>query len=197
MVNPAVQDLGKQPYLPTFLSLPRTDSQEKQDIAEQSPIKMGLTYCTIQSLSLLSQSFYPLPLSIHSQLSVSLANKPEGRISTVSQVPALALWEGRTLVNGGVVGRRWGNGVCVLGKQGFVGCDCLIPRGLSFHCSSVPYNSTVVRTLASRCSGTRLASSSPCASRTDGCLSAAHRHERNKCLKSSLSLKMSAVENSV
>lgn len=136
-------------------------------------------------------------LSTLSSLLVSLANKPEGRISAVSQVPALALWEGRTLVNGGVVGRRWGNGVCVLGKQGFVGCDCLIPRGLSFHCSSVPYNSTVVRTLASRCSGTRLVSSSPCASRTDGCLSAAHRHERNKCLKSSLSLKMSAVENSV
>lgn len=28
-----------------------------------------------------------------------------------------------------------GGGVCVLGKQGFVGCDCLIPGGLSFHSS--------------------------------------------------------------
>lgn len=34
---------------------PLADSQEKQDIAEQSPIKMGLTYCTIPS---------PLPLLI-------------------------------------------------------------------------------------------------------------------------------------
>lgn len=72
MVNPAVHDLGKQPYLPTLPSIPLTDSQEKQDIAEQSPIKMGLTYCTIQSpLSLPSVSiFLPPSLSLPSQLSV-------------------------------------------------------------------------------------------------------------------------------
>lgn len=36
---------------------------------------------------------------------------------------------------GGGEGREgW---MCVLGKQGFVGCDCLIPRGLSFHSSSL------------------------------------------------------------
>lgn len=39
---------------PSCLSpcVPLTDSQEKQDAVEQSPIKMGLTYCTIQSFSL-------------------------------------------------------------------------------------------------------------------------------------------------
>lgn len=40
---------------------PPTGSQEKQDIAEQSPIKMALSYCTIQSpLSLLSVSISPI-----------------------------------------------------------------------------------------------------------------------------------------
>lgn len=110
-VNPAVQDLGKRAYLLSLLSLLLTDSQEKQDIAEQSPIKMGLTYCTIQSpLSL----FLPPSVSIFlppspslpslSSLFVSPANKPAGRISAVSQVPAPALWEGQALVNGDVGG---------------------------------------------------------------------------------------------
>lgn len=123
MVNPAVQDLGKQPYLPTLLSLPLADSQEKQDIAEQSPIKMGLTYCTIQSP--LSRSLSPLCLSLSTSppflsplsFSVSSANKPGGRISAVSQVPALALWEGRALVNGDVGGER-GGGEEVKGRDG-------------------------------------------------------------------------------
>lgn len=110
MVNPAVQDLGKQPYLPAVLCLPPSqDSQEKQDIAEQSPIKMGLTYCTIQSPHSLSLSPLCLGLSLpFSPLSALCLcpqpTGPGGRISAVSQVPALALWEGRALVNGDVGG---------------------------------------------------------------------------------------------
>lgn len=46
--------------------------------------------------------------------------------------------------------------MCVLGKQGFVGCDCLIPRGLSFHSSSclIPHHGSVVSAVASLGSGT-------------------------------------------
>ena len=194
MVNPAVQDLGKQPSLPTLLSLLPTNSQEKQDIAEQSPIKMGLTYCTIQSplslpqrLSLSAPPPHPSFLSPLSPLFVSSANRPRGRISAVSQVPALALWEGRALVNGGVGGGggREGKGMCVLGKQGFVGCDCLIPGGLSFHSSShlIPHHAGVVRAAASPSSGTRLASPSPRASRTANARPACRHTERRQCLR--------------
>ncbi len=57
--------------------------------------------------------------------------------------------------------------MCVLGKQGFVGCDCLIPGGLSFHSPSclIPHHGGVVRAAASLGSGTRLALPSPCDSR--------------------------------
>lgn len=66
---------------------------------------------------------------------------------------------------GGVVEevKGGGGGVCVLGKQGFVGCDCLIPGGLSFHSSSrlIPHHGVVVRAAASLGSGTCLAPPSP------------------------------------
>lgn len=101
MVNPAVHDLGKELHLPTLPSIPLTGSQEKQDIAEQSPIKMGLTYCTIQSPLSVSVSPNHSPLS---SLFMSSANEPGGRISTVSQVPALAHTEGWALVNGDILG---------------------------------------------------------------------------------------------
>lgn len=51
-------------------------------------------------------------LSTLSSLFVSLANKPEGRISAVSQVPALALWE------------------ALLGRGGGTGCVSLVNRAL-------------------------------------------------------------------
>lgn len=63
--------------------------------------------------------------------------------------------------------------MCVLGKQGFVGCDCLIPGGLSLHSSSllVPHCAGVVGAVASQGSGTRVAPPSPSASRTADALS--------------------------
>lgn len=53
--------------------------------------------------------------------------------------------------------------VCVLGKQGFVGCDCLIPGGLSFHSFShvIPQHGAVVKPPASLGSGTCLSPQSP------------------------------------
>lgn len=75
--------------------------------------------------------------------------------------------------------------MCVLGKQGFVGCDCLIPGGLSFHSSSllIPHYVGVVGTVASQSSGTRLASPSPCASRTADALSFSRCTERRQSEK--------------
>lgn len=60
-----------------------------------------------------------------------------------------------------------GGGGVVLGKQGFVGCDCLISGGLSFHSSSrlIPHHGVVVRAAASLGSGTLLPPPSPCTSR--------------------------------
>ncbi|CAB1452836.1 unnamed protein product [Pleuronectes platessa] len=119
-------------------------------------------------------------------LFVSSANRPRGRISAVSQVPALALWEGRALVNGGVGGEERRG-------RGFVGCDCLIPGGLSFHSSShlIPHQAGVVRAAASPSSGTRLASPSPRASRTANARPAGRHTEGRQCLKSRPSSKMS------
>lgn len=136
LVNPAVHDLGKQPYLPTLLATPLQIPRKKQDIAEQSSIKRCLIYCTIQS---------PLSRSLSSSLPYppTSANRPEGRVSTHLQVPALALWEGQALMNGYFVGEEV-RGVCVLGKQGFMGCDCLIAGGLSFHSFPVWAHTTVV-----------------------------------------------------
>lgn len=53
--------------------------------------------------------------------------------------------------------------VCVLGKQGFVGCDCLIPGGLSFHSFShvIPQHGAVVGLSAYLGSGTCLSRQSP------------------------------------
>lgn len=54
--------------------------------------------------------------------------------------------------------------VCVLGKQGFVGCDCLIPGGLSFHSFShvIPqHGGAVVGPSAYLGSGTCLSRESP------------------------------------
>lgn len=136
---PLFRTLGNNRASSTLLWLPLADSQEKQGVSKQSPIKMGLTYCTIQaplsfpSVSTFLPTLSPFPAS-PSSLLVSSANRPQGRISAVSQVPALALWEGRAVVERR---RCWEKvGVCVLGKQGFVGCDCLIPEGLSFHFST-------------------------------------------------------------
>ncbi|KAK5905059.1 hypothetical protein CesoFtcFv8_006565 [Champsocephalus esox] len=70
--------------------------------------------------------------------------------------------------------------MCVLGKQGFVGCDCLIPGGLFFHSSSllIPHHGRVVRAEASLGSGTRLAPLLPLASRTACALSSLRQRER-------------------
>lgn len=168
-VNPAVQELGKQPYLPTLLSHPFADSQENKTLQNNLQLRWVLHTVPFSPHSLpLSQSPFSPPLTA---LFVSSANQPGGRISAVSQVPALALREGRALVKGDIGGEEGGGEgkrgeMCVLGKQGFVGCDCLIPGGLSFHSSSrlIPQRGRVARAVASLGSGTRLALPSPCAS---------------------------------
>jgi len=182
VVNPAVQDLGKQPYLPTLLSDPSTDSQEKQDIAEQSPIKMGLTYCTIQSPLFQSVYLPPLPTPLSA---LCLCPRPTSLRAELALSPRSRPWHfGRVglLVNGDVGSR--GGWMCVLGKQGFVGCDCLIPGGLFFHSSSllIPHHGRVVRAEASLGSGTRLAPLLPLASRTACALSSLRQRERERAL---------------
>lgn len=78
-------------------------------------------------------------------------------------------------------GKKWkGGGMYVLGKQGFVGCDCLIPGGLSFHSSSrlIPHHRVVVRAAASLGSGTQLPPPSPCTSRTACAMSSSRDVQR-------------------
>lgn len=83
--------------------------------------------------------------------------------------------------------------MCVLGKQGFVGCDCLIPGGLSFHSPSrlIPHHGGVVRAAASLGSGTRLALPSPYASRVAYALSS-YRHKHRE---TALSEKQTVLED--
>lgn len=102
MVNPAVHDLGKQPQHTTLLSVPPV-----------SPLQIPRKNETLWNNLQLGWILHIVPFSRSHSLPFSCisANKPKGRISAVSQVSAQALWKGRALLNGPVVGEV--RGVCV------------------------------------------------------------------------------------
>lgn len=125
VVNPAVQgpwETTVPPHPPVPPPPPRKIPREKQDIAEQSPIKMGLTYCTIQSPLSPLRLALSLPSSPLSQLSVCVLSQqgPGVELALSPRSRPWHFWEGRALVNGDV-GRGGGGG----GGEGWGGgCVC-------------------------------------------------------------------------
>ena len=162
--------------LPTLLPPPTFQLKQQK----KCPIKMGLIYCT--AIHPAPHTPLPPPPRVLNSAFVTSANTPGAGLRAVSQVPG----------RGGGWRWRWGPGggggaVCVLGKQPFVGCDCLIllpsplaplphtapPPPPPFHSALTPSPSSSLPSVP-RCG---LALPPPCSSRTRRFLS--DRRHRN------------------